>query len=72
MKENGFVVVLIVGLYFMKELFDEIEVKGVELVYLILYVGLGIFCFVSVDKIEEYYMYSEFYCLMEEVVEWLN
>lgn len=67
-EENGLVVVLIVGLYFIKELLEEIKVKGVYFVYLILYVGLGIFCFVSVDNIEEYYMYSEFYCLIEEVV----
>ncbi len=55
-----------------KELLDEIEAKGVELVYLTLHVGLGTFRPVSVDKIEEHHMHSEFYRLTEEAAERLN
>ena len=51
---------------------DEIEAKGVELVYLTLHVGLGTFRPVSVDKIEEHHMHSEFYRLTEEAAERLN
>ncbi|MCB6775763.1 S-adenosylmethionine:tRNA ribosyltransferase-isomerase, partial [Phocaeicola dorei] len=60
------------GLHFTKELLDEIEAKGVELVYLTLHVGLGTFRPVSVDKIEEHHMHSEFYRLTEEAAERLN
>lgn len=60
-KENGFVVVLIVGFYFIKELLEKIEIKGVKFVYLMFYVGFGIFCFVLVDNFDEYEMYFEFY-----------
>src|SRR5699024_2952859 len=60
------------GLHFTKELLAEIEAKGVELVYLTLHVGLGTFRPVSVDKIEEHHMHSEFYRLTEEAAERLN
>ena len=59
-------------MHFTKELLDEIEAKGVELVYLTLHVGLGTFRPVSVDKIEEHHMHSEFYRLTEEAAERLN
>ncbi|MDB7018781.1 S-adenosylmethionine:tRNA ribosyltransferase-isomerase [Escherichia coli] len=57
-KENGSAAAPTAGLHFTKELLDEIEAKGVELVYLTLHVGLGTFRPVSVDKIEEHHMHS--------------
>ena len=71
-KENGSAAAPTAGLHFTKELLDEIEAKGVELVYLTLHVGLGTFRPVSVDKIEEHHMHSEFYRLTEEAAERLN
>ncbi|GEL92274.1 S-adenosylmethionine:tRNA ribosyltransferase-isomerase [Enterococcus villorum] len=71
-KENGSAAAPTAGLHFTKELLAEIEAKGVELVYLTLHVGLGTFRPVSVDKIEEHQMHSEFYRLTEEAATRLN
>ena len=71
-KENGSAAAPTAGLHFTKELLAEIEAKGVELVYLTLHVGLGTFRPVSVDKIEEHQMHSEFYRLTEEGATQLN
>ncbi|MBO0460566.1 tRNA preQ1(34) S-adenosylmethionine ribosyltransferase-isomerase QueA [Enterococcus sp. DIV1298c] len=71
-EENGSAAAPTAGLHFTTELLDEIKEKGVELVYLTLHVGLGTFRPVSVDKIEEHQMHSEFYRLTEEAAERLN
>ncbi|WP_206854363.1 tRNA preQ1(34) S-adenosylmethionine ribosyltransferase-isomerase QueA [Candidatus Enterococcus mangumiae] len=71
-EENGSAAAPTAGLHFTTELLDEIKAKGVELVYLTLHVGLGTFRPVSVDKIEEHQMHSEFYRLTEEAAERLN
>jgi S-adenosylmethionine:tRNA ribosyltransferase-isomerase len=71
-KENGSAAAPTAGLHFTTELLEEIKAKGVELVYLTLHVGLGTFRPVSVDKIEEHQMHSEFYRLTEEAAERLN
>ena len=71
-KENVSAAAPTAGLHFTKELLAEIEAKGVELVYLTLHVGLGTFRPVSVDKIEEHQMHSEFYRLTEEAATRLN
>ena len=71
-EENGSAAAPTAGLHFTTELLDEIKAKGVELVYLTLHVGLGTFRPVSVDKIEEHEMHSEFYRLTEEAAARLN
>ncbi|MBF8807296.1 MAG: tRNA preQ1(34) S-adenosylmethionine ribosyltransferase-isomerase QueA [Enterococcus lacertideformus] len=71
-KENGSAAAPTAGLHFTKELLAEIEAKGIELVYLTLHVGLGTFRPVSVDKIEENQMHSEFYRLTQEAADRLN
>ncbi|MFV0560223.1 MAG: tRNA preQ1(34) S-adenosylmethionine ribosyltransferase-isomerase QueA [Enterococcus sp.] len=71
-KENGSAAAPTAGLHFTTELLDEIQAKGVELVYLTLHVGLGTFRPVSVDNIAEHHMHSEFYRLTEEAAEKLN
>lgn len=65
-KENGSAAAPTAGLHFTQELLAKIEAKGVKLVYLTLHVGLGTFRPVSVDKIDEHDMHSEFYELTEE------
>lgn len=71
-KENGSAAAPTAGLHFTEELLEQIEAKGVHLVYLTLHVGLGTFRPVSVDNVEEHEMHSEYYQLSQEAADTLN
>ncbi|MTD38384.1 tRNA preQ1(34) S-adenosylmethionine ribosyltransferase-isomerase QueA [Erwinia sp. CPCC 100877] len=71
-KENGSAAAPTAGLHFTTELLDEIQKKGVKLVYLTLHVGLGTFRPVSVENIAEHEMHSEFYRLTAAAAQQLN
>ncbi|AWN20386.1 tRNA preQ1(34) S-adenosylmethionine ribosyltransferase-isomerase QueA [Streptococcus sobrinus] len=71
-KENGSAAAPTAGLHFTQELLEKIEAKGVKLIYLTLHVGLGTFRPVSVDRIEDHEMHSEFYQFSEEAAETLR
>ncbi|CQR24775.1 S-adenosylmethionine--tRNA ribosyltransferase-isomerase [Streptococcus varani] len=71
-KENGSAAAPTAGLHFTKELLEQIEAKGVKLVYLTLHVGLGTFRPVSVDNLDEHEMHSEYYQLSQEGADTLN
>lgn len=71
-KENGSAAAPTAGLHFTKELLQQIEDKGVHIVYLTLHVGLGTFRPVSVDNVDEHEMHSEFYSLSEEAAATIN
>ena len=71
-KENGSAAAPTAGLHFTPELLQNIEAKGVKLVYLTLHVGLGTFRPVSVDNVDEHEMHSEFYTLSQEAADTLN
>lgn len=60
------------GLHFTNELLDEIKVKGVNIVYVTLHVGLGTFRPVKVERIEEHHMHSEYYTVSEESASIIN
>lgn len=60
------------GLHFTKELLDEIENKGVKILYVTLHVGLGTFRPVSVEDVTKHKMHSEFYQMSTEVADELN
>lgn len=60
------------GLHFTKELLEELKVKGVKVLTVTLNVGLGTFRPVSVEKIEDHHMHSEFYQMTDEVAKELN
>lgn len=60
------------GLHFTEELLAQIKVKGVEIVYITLHVGLGTFRPVSAENIEEHHMHSEFYSISKETADRLN
>ncbi len=60
------------GLHFTKELLEEIKKKGVAVEFITLHVGLGTFRPVSVEKIEDHKMHSEYYQMSKEVADVLN
>jgi len=60
------------GLHFTKELLNKLEKKGVIITYVTLHVGLGTFRPVSVEKITEHTMHSEWYNMTSETAEILN
>ena len=71
-KEVGSAAAPTAGLHFTNELLDKIRDKGINIVYVTLHVGLGTFRPVSVDKVEEHKMHSEFYTMSSETAEILN
>ena len=60
------------GLHFTEELLESIKSKGINICFVTLHVGLGTFRPVSVDKIEEHEMHSEYYEISVEVADILN
>ncbi|NVY97107.1 tRNA preQ1(34) S-adenosylmethionine ribosyltransferase-isomerase QueA [Lactobacillus sp. DCY120] len=71
-KEDGSAAAPTAGLHWTPELLEKVQVKGVQLVYLTLHVGLGTFRPVSETNIEEHKMHSEFYRLNEQAAAQLN
>ena len=60
-KNEGSAAAPTAGLHFTKELLDQIEKKGVHILYVTLHVGLGTFRPVSVEDVTKHKMHSEFY-----------
>ncbi len=71
-KEIGSAASPTAGLHFTKELLKRIEKKGINIAYITLHVGLGTFRPVSVERVEDHEMHSEFYSMSKEVAELLN
>ena len=71
-KEVGSAAAPTAGLHFTNELLDKIKTKGINIVNITLHVGLGTFRPVSVEKIEEHEMHSEFYIMSDEAAKVLN
>ena len=71
-RELGSAAAPTAGLHFTKELLQKIEDIGVSVCYVTLHVGLGTFRPVSVEKIEEHEMHSEYYQMTKEVADKLN
>ena len=60
------------GLHFTDELLNEIEQKGIEILYVTLHVGLGTFRPVSESDITKHIMHSEHFIMSEDVAKKLN
>ncbi len=71
-KEVGSAAAPTAGLHFTEELLEKISAKGIQLAYVTLHVGLGTFRPVSVEKIEDHHMHSEYYEMSDDVAELLN
>ena len=71
-KEVGSAAAPTAGLHFTKELLEEIKKKGINIAFITLHVGLGTFRPVSVEKIEDHEMHSEYYQMSKEVADLLN
>ena len=71
-KEVGSAAAPTAGLHFTNELLEKIKDKGVNVVYITLHVGLGTFRPVSVEKVEEHEMHSEYYHMTKDVADVLT
>ena len=71
-KELGSAAAPTAGLHFTKDLLQKIKNKGINIAYITLHVGIGTFRPVSVEKIEEHKMHSEYYHMDKENAELLN
>lgn len=71
-KEVGSAAAPTAGLHFTNELLEEIKEKGINIAFVTLHVGLGTFRPVSVDKVEDHEMHSEYYHMSKEVAELLT
>ena len=71
-KENGSAAAPTAGLHFTDELLSNIKSKGIEIIPLTLHVGLGTFRPVSVDRIEDHKMHSEYYHLSQASAQKIN
>ena len=60
------------GLHFTKELLQEIEDKGIKIVYVTLHVGLGTFRPVKEENVLNHHMHSEYYQVSEEAAQQIN
>ena len=60
------------GLHFTKDLLAQIELKGVNIAYVTLHVGLGTFRPMKEENVLEHHMHSEFYQVTEEAAKKIN
>ncbi|MNO71414.1 S-adenosylmethionine:tRNA ribosyltransferase-isomerase [compost metagenome] len=71
-KHEGSAAAPTAGLHFTKELLEQIEAKGVNIAYITLHVGLGTFRPMSVEKVEEHVMHSEYFVMSQETADTIN
>ncbi len=60
------------GLHFTLELFRDLEARGIDRVHVTLHVGIGTFRPVSVDRVEEHSMHSEYYQVDDNTARIIN
>lgn len=71
-KNVGSVAAPAAGLHFTKELLKKIEKKGVNIAYITLHVGLGMFRLVEVEDLSKHRMDSEYYEITKENSDIIN
>jgi S-adenosylmethionine:tRNA ribosyltransferase-isomerase len=60
------------GLHFTKAYLEKLRVKGIQITYITLHVGLGTFRPVSVERIEDHVMHAEYYSLPQQTADAIN
>lgn len=60
------------GLHFTNDLLEKIKLKGINVVFITLHVGLGTFRPVNVDDVNNHKMHSEFYMMNKDTAYLLN
>lgn len=71
-KERGSAAAPTAGLHFTPEILEALRLRGVEVRYITLHVGLGTFQPVRVERTEEIQLHAEPYTLSQETAEALN
>jgi S-adenosylmethionine:tRNA ribosyltransferase-isomerase len=71
-KKTGAVAAPTAGLHFTDDLLENIKLKGVEVIPLVLHVGLGTFRPVQVEDLSRHQMDSEYYELSEDSANKIN
>lgn len=71
-RELGSAAAPTAGLHFTSELLEKIRVKGVEIGYVTLHVGLGTFRPVKAENIENHLMHTEHYHMPQETADMIN
>ena len=71
-KEVGSAAAPTAGLHFTRDLLAKIKDKGINIAYVTLHVGLGTFRPVSVDKVEEHKMHTEYYQMSKATADLLT
>ncbi|BBH19280.1 S-adenosylmethionine:tRNA ribosyltransferase-isomerase [Paenibacillus baekrokdamisoli] len=71
-KHEGSAAAPTAGLHFTQAFLEQLILKGIQVAYVTLHVGLGTFRPMSVDLIEEHKMHSEYYELSEQTAEILR
>ena len=71
-KNKGSAAAPTAGLHFTKELLNQIEDKGVKIVYVTLHVGLGTFRPVKVEDVSSHHMHSEWFSVSKEAADTIN
>ncbi len=65
-REKGSVAAPTAGLHFTRDMLDRMKMKGVEIVYITLHVGMGTFMPIRSRRVEEHRMEPEFYEIGED------
>ena len=60
------------GLHFTEDVINKIKMKGIDVLYITLHVGLGTFLPVREEKIEEHKMHREDFFISKEVAAFIN
>jgi S-adenosylmethionine:tRNA ribosyltransferase-isomerase len=71
-KEPGSAAAPTAGLHFTPRLLEELQVKGVQIAYVTLHVGLDTFAPVNEENPEEHKIHSEWYELSQETADLIN